>query len=222
LVQIIAELYGQGNAIASPVAIAQTWMHLFSAAQDLRYTPIPHLVTATNLNNSQSIEVNPSALASLTAAEAKVLLTSLSQTHIRGTARSACDAAAKNAGGQLLCNGPGTLDIAGKTGTPLFPADQLALPVWRSQCRAVESKWNHIRDKRQAPARLRHLWQRCRVSPIKWYAAVVGHGSRKLVLVVIAERNWYRQTQRVDTALDRGSNVAAEVALAFGVQALVR
>jgi hypothetical protein len=221
LVQIIAELYGQGNATASPLAIARTWSHLTAAAKGNGSSPVPHLVTSINLETGLPSIIKPTVPTYLTPDEAKTILAALSQTHIRGTARSSCEAAAKKSKGKLVCNGSDTVfNIFGKTGTPLFPGDQLSLPAWRARCQRIEGEFNRIADKRRVSVGLRHSWQRCRLSPLKWYAGQIAHGGQSLIVVAIAERNWRRATQRVDDALDRSSNIAAETALAFAVQSL--
>ena len=56
------------------------------------------------------------------------------------------------------------------------------------------------------------------MNPTKWYAFLASAPGSKTwdkVIVVLAERNWNRQTGLIDSPNDNGANVAAEIGLAL-------
>lgn len=199
LIDTLAELYGQGQALSTPVGIADLLLQLAAAEAGLTAAPQAHLLQQTD---SQSI--NPSRPIAMQAATAHTIITALSQTPLRGTAHAACLKAAIP-GGMLQCQtGSSTaLRLAGKTGTPLFPDDGLTLAQWRTQCSQLKGQTVH----QQA---------RCGYSPYKWFALLVGKPNSSVwdkAIVVLAERNWNQQTGQIDSVDDKGSNIAAEVGL---------
>ncbi|CAK0754072.1 hypothetical protein CCP3SC15_190029 [Gammaproteobacteria bacterium] len=107
------------------------------------------------------------------------------------------------------------LKLAGKTGTPLFPADTLTLSEWRNHCArpADQSKVGQSRGEHH-----QQELARCGLSPYKWYAALTGDTNNEdwdKAVVVVTERNWNQRTGYVDSVEDKGSNVAAEIGLAL-------
>jgi hypothetical protein len=212
LVNLIAEYYGQGNALASPVAIANLLLQLASAEVGQLYAPVAHLLAQVD-----GKAVRPAAKTAMRPETAQTMLVGMAQTHIRGTAQAACLQAAGR-GGALACKeGGGGLRVAGKTGTPLFPADGKTLPEWRDLCDAVGRELAEPKLGQMRREHLRHQQARCGLSPYKWYATLAGPagGGFEKAIVVLAERNWNQTTGRVDSVDDRGANVAAEAGLAL-------
>ncbi|HMW30835.1 MAG TPA: hypothetical protein PKE44_14845 [Plasticicumulans sp.] len=213
LVNLLAELFGQGNALATPLGIAESWLHLAAAANGAAQAAAPHLLAAVQESSGERRPVAPLTPTGLAQHDARSILGALEGVHrsASGTAFTACRNAV-SAGGVLRCAATGGPRIAGKTGTPLFPADRLTLDEWRQQCAAA----------RQAPdnAQTRRVAAACRLRPIKWFAALAAPTAQApfdTLLVVKVERNWRRSSQRVDAAGDRGpdGNVAAEIGLAL-------
>jgi hypothetical protein len=213
LVDTLAELYGQGNAQASAAGVADHLLQLASAAAGQTQAPLVHLLQRVDGEQPRQT-VAPQRPIALHADTARSLLGAMGQTHIRGTAYAACLKASQT-GGVLRCqaNDPAGLRIAGKTGTPLFPADKLSLPQWRAQCAQLLVQPQIGRRQREEH---RHALVRCGLSPYKWYAALLGKpgsDSWDTAVVVLAERNWNAQSGVIDSAEDHGANVAAEIGL---------
>lgn len=213
LINLLAELFGQGNALATPAGIAESWLHLAAAAGGAAQTPALHLLAAIQESSGERRQVAPQTPTGLAQHDARSVLGALENVHRRagGTAFSACRNAVSG-GGVLRCAELGGPRIAAKTGTPLFPADRLTLDEWRQQCAAAA----RAADTRQT----RHLVATCRLRPIKWFAALAAPTAQAAfdtLLVVKVERNWHRTSKRVDAAGDRGpeGNVAAEIGLAL-------
>lgn len=203
LIDLIAELYGQGNARASLLGMAGGWLDLAAAAaQDLR-APRPHLLAAYQDDHGRRRVVHPTANHGIGRDHARFVLAALQQVTARGSAATACKAAS-SVGGVLDCRaGENGLRIAAKTGTPLFPADRLEyrpdqLSAWRQHCAAKGE---------------------CGLRPLKWFAALVtppGASRPSTLVIVRAERNWYLDG-RIDDPGDSSAdgNVAAEIGLAL-------
>lgn len=228
LVATVAELFGQGNATGSPVGVATGLLRLVNLAQGNIPTAdlTPSLVRASSTVNA-AVPVNANDRLA-----AQRILSALSKTtHPGGTAHVACLRAlaagtAKpgedlpaipslaDVRGSLIDCGQGGASqwvIAAKTGTPLFPHDDKTHQERLQHCRQVATMAN-------GPAR-QYEWTRCQVAPSKWFAAVLGkkqgaHVDWQRVIIVLAERSWNAYTGKVDTPLDQGGNVAAEIAIA--------
>lgn len=230
LVNLVAELFGTGEALASPVGVANVLLHLAAASNQQARVAQVHLVTMAQDGLGHAAVVQPALAPLLGRAQAALVLSGLERTAAQGTARSACLAAALALpGGQLPCvipagePGRALLRIAGKTGTPVFSADQgesksLSLDQWRAQCGQVRRE---LAAMHKGQARW-HGWAneagKCNMVPTKWYAFLVGapggQGWDKVV-VVLAERNWNQRTGLIDSPNDRGPNVAAEAGLSL-------
>lgn len=228
LVNVVAELFGQGSALTSPVGIADGLLQLAAAGNGARTSASAHLLASVqdSVGTTHRIEqVRP--LAFSPAAAVPVLL-GLSRTHTAGTARSACLAARSAMNGvvwAIPCAPQAAnerefkpIRIAGKTGTPVFSADTLTLPQWRASCAQVTNELGATRNGQKRWYHLRNELSKCQMAPIKWYAMLVGRPDTQTwdkVVVVIAERNWNRSTQMVDSSRDIDANVAAEAGLAL-------
>ena len=129
---------------------------------------------------------------------AELILDALSYSHRGGTARAACEQVFE----PRTCR---DFDwIAGKTGTPTFPNDDLSLDDLARLC---------------APGvrRTRAIVASCgALRPYKWYVAAYRADRDDprwtKVIGVLTERNWLADTGRIHGAGDRGPNPAAEIA----------
>ena len=129
----------------------------------------------------------------------ELILSALSYSHRAGTARLACE--------QLF--DPRTcrdIDwIAGKTGTPTFPNDDVSLDELARLCAKPGTK---TRKEEAACGALR---------PYKWYVAAYrmdpASSRWSKAIGVLTERNWVADTGRIHGAGDHGPNPAAEIAL---------
>lgn len=229
LVATVAELFGQGNATGSPVGLATGLLRLVNLAQGHAPTAdlTPSLVRAheTSATAHTPIDVEDRMAAQ------RILQALSKTTRPGGTAHLAClralAAGSAKPGGELpaipsLVDVRGSLIdcgqggesqwvIAAKTGTPLFPHDDRTHQERLQHCQQVTHMAN-------SPAK-QYEWTRCQVAPTKWFAAVLGkkqgeHVDWQKVIIVLAERNWNARTGKVDTPLDRGGNVAAEIGVA--------
>jgi len=229
LVNTVAELFGQGNALSSPIGIANGMLQIAAAANGETASSSAHLLNAVQDSAGKYHSVGTRLPLAFRAANVRPVLLGLSRTQTEGTARSACLAAraASRQGDWLIPCSPQEmrdsklpiLRIAGKTGTPVFSADRLTLPLWRSSCEEVAKELANSRKGQIRWHHLRNEHAKCQMAPIKWYAVLVGQPETRTwdkIMVVIAERNWNRTTQKVDSARDVDANVAAEVGLALG------
>lgn len=233
LVDLVAELFGTGEALASPIGVGNALLHLAASArahavQDK--VAQAHLVTQAQDDSGQDLAVHAVLAPALGHAVSGPVLQGLERTATLGTARSAClAAAAALPGGLLPCRvtadapGGALLRIAGKTGTPVFSADQgdkksLPLAQWRAQCAQVRRQLAAQQVGRAGWYALSNEAGKCNMVPSKWYAFLVGapggDGWDKVV-VVLAERNWNQRSGLVDSPNDNGPNVAAEAGLSF-------
>lgn len=229
LVATVAELFGQGNATGSPAGVATGLLRLVNLAQGHAPTAdlTPSLVRAPAASVTAAAPIN----ADDRLAAQRILQALSKTTHPGGTAHLACLralAAGATKPGEDLPAMPGLADlhgslidcgqggdsqwvIAAKTGTPLFPHDIKTYQERLQHCR-------HVANMANSPAK-QYEWTRCQVAPTKWFAAVLGkkqgtHVDWQKIIIVLAERNWNAHTGKVDTPLDRGGNVAAEIAIA--------
>ncbi len=203
LIDLIAELYGQGNARASLLGMAGGWLDLAAAAAQGAQAPRPHLLAAYLDDQGSRHTVHPTATHGIDGEHARFVLAALQHVTARGSAAAACKAAS-SVGGALDCRAPANgLRIQAKTGTPLMPADRLEyrpdqLTAWRQRCGAKGE---------------------CGLRPLKWFAALVtppGASRPSTLVIVRAERNWYLDGH-IDDAGDSSAdgNVAAEIGLAL-------
>ena len=230
LVNLVAELFGTGEALASPIAVGNTLLHLAASANRQDKVPQAHLVATAQDNAGQMLAVQPVLLPVLKPVQSSPVLLGLERTATQGTARSAClSAAAVLPAGALPCvaasgetAGP-AMRIAGKTGTPVFSADQgekksSSLAQWRAQCNAHRLELAALHAGQPRWYAVSNEAGKCNMFPTKWYAFLVGapggSGWDKAV-VVLAERNWNRRTGLIDSPNDNGPNVAAEAGLSF-------
>lgn len=211
LVQVLAELFGQGNASSSPVGIAQGLYSIVQRAQAAS-NPLQALtLLSREQDTARSVRQPDSAAQALLHAMGNTILTG-------GTANSACLRVEAILGHQTLgkkpqinCRQPGEWVLSGKTGTPLFPHDTLTFMQREQHCQ-------NVANQPDSPAK-RYEQVRCQVPPVKWFASVVGQKRSdgrtdwQKIIIVLAERNWNATTGLIDSPLDRGSSVAAEVAL---------
>jgi hypothetical protein len=130
---------------------------------------------------------------------AEVILSGLSYSHRAGTARLACE----QVFAARTCR---DMDwIAGKTGTPTFPNDDVTLNELARLC---------------APGvvRSRSELAMCgALRPYKWYVAAYRSDPSQprwsKVVAVLTERNWLVDSGRIHGAGDVGPNPAAEIAM---------
>jgi cell division protein FtsI/penicillin-binding protein 2 len=209
VVDVVAEGWGQGHARASALGVAGMMAALAAAANGQPDLQRPHLISGLRGVASDDSTQLPSAVShfgldaprpnTLSRDAAQVILSGLSYSHRVGTARLACE----QVFGARACK---QMDwIAGKTGTPTFPNDARSLDeIWRLCGRG--QAWTHSEQAACAPLR-----------PYKWYvAAYRSEGADQRwtkVIAVLTERNWIKDTGRIQGAGDQGPNPAAEIAL---------
>jgi hypothetical protein len=200
VVDVAAEGWGQGNARASALGVAGMMAALAAAANGNR-APAPHLVQA--VRSATTTWTTPGATADadgrLTRDVAEVVLSGLSYSHRAGTARLACE--------QMFdartCR---DMDwIAGKTGTPTFPNDDVSLDDLARTCVP-------------GGARTRREFAMCgALRPYKWYVAAYRTDPLDpqwtKAIAVLTERNWLVASGRIHGAGDHGPNPAAEIAM---------
>jgi len=204
VVDVAAEGWGQGNARASAFGVAGMMAALAAAANGDR-APVPYLVHSVRSASTPwtTPGTTPDATSPLaprlTQEVAEVVLSGLSYSHRGGTARLACEQVFD----ARTCR---DMDwIAGKTGTPTFPNDDVSLDELARAC--VDGV-----------ARTRARFAACgALRPYKWYAAAyrtdpLDPGWTKAIAVLV-ERNWIAGTGRIHGAGDHGPNPAAEIAL---------
>lgn len=214
---LVAELWGQGNARVSPLAVAATLAQVGASSNRLERIGAPHLLLAAEgdqislVRDSEMIN-EPMRIAP---DHADLILKGMGLTHqMGGTAFTACLHALGNgpkaAQGCALFKG-----VAGKTGTPVFNHDRLTVTARARECAELRKRMQS-----QGANKLRSELTQCQVAPFKWYAAVVRDdptqpsGPWSKVIVALAERNW-RRDGRIDSSLDRGPNIAAEMVFRY-------
>lgn len=219
LVNIVAEMFGQGHSLASPVGIANGLLHLGAAHNGQLQTARTHFVSNAQHDTNNYLSVVAKHDPAISQSEADTIISGMLKTHVTGTARSAC-ARASLQGGVLSCTDENANSprIASKTGTPVFSGDRKPLNVWRSECSHIKTELAKARKNTPNWYRLRNELGKCDMRPVKWYAFLIGSPKSskwEKVVVVLAERNWNRLTELIDTPDDIGPNVAAEAGLAF-------
>lgn len=227
LVNIVAELFGTGEALASPLGVGNALLHLAAGANRQAEVPLAHLIDAAQDDAGQTQSVVPGLAPAVNQAVAQAVLKGLSASTTEGTAKTACLAAASALpGGRLPCapgkNGP-NLFIAGKTGTPIFSADiskKVSLPLdqWRAQCERYREQLAQFPASQPGHYRLKNERLKCNMVPTKYFAMLLREpGSQQWdkIVVALAERNWNQRTGLIDSPNDTGANVAAEASLAL-------
>jgi hypothetical protein len=200
VVDVAAEGWGQGNARASALGVAGM-MATLAAAANGAIARTPHLVQAIRSVTTTwtTPDANSDATGRLTQDVAEVVLSGLSYSHRAGTARLACEQVFD----ARSCR---EVDwIAGKTGTPTFPNDDVSLDELARLCVA-------------GVARTRAEFATCgALRPYKWYAAAYRTDPLDpkwtKAIAVLVERNWLVGSGRIHGAGDHGPNPAAEIAL---------
>ena len=201
VVDVAAEGWGQGNARASALGVAGMMATLAAAANG-------ESVAACRISCSRCAARRPPGprptsppltAGRLTQEVAEVILSGLSYSHRAGTARLACEQVFD----ARTCR---EMDwIAGKTGTPTFPNDDVSLDELARACAA-------------GGPRTRARFAACgALRPYKWYVAAykgdpLDPGWTKAIAVLV-ERNWIAESGRIHGAGDHGPNPAAEIAL---------
>ncbi|MFL6664787.1 MAG: hypothetical protein ACJ8G7_21645, partial [Rhizobacter sp.] len=210
LVDVVAEGWGQGHARATALGVAGMMATLAAAANGQTQMRMPHLIEAVRGNRTYDATPAGATLARWNAGAlepvrvphdaAETILDGLSYSHRAGTARSACEQVFDAARCQRFDW------LAGKTGTPSFPGDGLALDELQRLCLAPTA------GSRLRPGLCGSL------RPYKWYVAAYrsdgsSSGPWTKVIAVLTERNWVRRSGRIHGAGDHGPNPSAEIAL---------
>lgn len=219
IANVASELLGQGNAVASPLTIADMLRKIAAAANGVREQPSLHLLQSI----SGKVDGETRVLAGdtgrtplrISKQEADFVLAGMSLTHQGGTATSGCIEAYRDTGDALRACRRLT-GVAGKTGTPGFADEAYSWEEREQVCHDIVSR---LKDAPAGSAQHRALERergRCVQAPVKWYAAVVrdnpaaAGGPWTKVVVVLAERN-YRNDGLIDAKGDVGANIAAEL-----------
>ncbi len=221
---LLAELFGTGNALASPVGMANTLLQLAAVANGQASAAQAHLIAWAQRSDGTSQSVQPSTPLAFSRAVAQPVLQGLQDTHTfpAGTARSACASARKatpSGAWHIACtaNAAQSIRVASKTGTPVFSGDRKPLPVWRAECQNFADELARTRQGHARWYTLRNEIAKCQMPPMKWYSMLVGlpgSSTWDKVVVVLSERNFNQSTQMVDNVNDEGPNVSAEAGLA--------
>jgi hypothetical protein len=215
-----SELIGQGNAVASPLTIADMLKRIAAAANGDHQQLPTHLLQSVHGQRRGDIayllpDVKPTSL-HISKEEASLILEGMSLTHRGGTASSGC---LKAYSGTPDANGAcrRLTGVAGKTGTPGFADEAYTWAKRAEVCNDIQRRLGETGLSVEQRRRLNEARGRCVQSPVKWYAAVLRDnpasdaGPWTKVVVVLAERN-YRSDGWIDSRGDVGSpNVAAEL-----------
>jgi hypothetical protein len=202
VVDVAAEGWGQGNARATALGEAGM-MAALAAAANGDAPPVPHLVASVRTAGSNERKLVAAAQGTidprLSREIAEVIVSGLSYSHRAGTARLACEQVFD----AKTCH---DMDwIAGKTGTPTFPNDDLTLDDLARLCVAGERR---SRSEAATCGALR---------PYKWYVAAYrtdpANPKWTKAIGVLTERNWLADSGRIHGAGDFGPNPAAEIAM---------
>ena len=212
VVDVVAEGWGQGHARASALGVAGMIATLAAAANGQTELQRPHLVAS--VRGAGTAAARPIDLAELGLGASKpqpvglareaaeVIVSGLSYSHRAGTARTACEQVFD----ARRCR---EIDwLAGKTGTPSFPNDGIALDELVRACTSGVAPPRRA-DKPVACSALR---------PYKWYVAAyrvpqAGAGPWTKAIAVLTERNWLKASGQIHGAGDHGPNPSAEIAM---------
>lgn len=237
LTRVVAELFGTGESLATPLGVGNALLQVAAAANDPVTNPehlqilVPqaHLIRTAQDSAGKTEPVLPAEPLVLSTAQTTPVLAGLLRGVTLGSASSACLAAAKALpGGRLPCvtstEPQKLMRIAGKTGTPVMSADvgehkSLTLSQWRAKCTQLRQTWAQTPKSDAAWHTLKNEVGKCSAEPTKWMSFLVSAPSSKtwdLVVSVQVERNWNARTGLIDSPNDKGApNVAAEAGLAF-------
>jgi hypothetical protein len=202
IVDVAAEGWGQGNARATALGEAGMMASLAAAANG-DVPPVPHLVASVRAAGSSEPKLVAHGQGTgdphLSREVAEVIVSGLSYSHRAGTARLACEQVFD----AKTCR---DMDwLAGKTGTPTFPNDDLTLDDLARLCVAG------VRRTRSEAATCGAL------RPYKWYVAAYrtdpSNPKWTKAIGVLTERNWLVDSGRIHGAGDFGPNPAAEIAM---------
>jgi Cell cycle protein len=220
LAKVSAELWGQGDALTTPINVAGMMSRIGAAANGWSDVITPHLVRSIEgkLDSLESVSVAATLQKSpvtIPTRDAQLLLRGMHQTHSsapKSTARSSCIAA------QLPCDQ--LKGVAGKTSTPVFNHERMTWQVRRAFCLKVQSE-SLVAQNAKAVAgielplakqqALQSNYAACTHRPIKSYAALLradpysSTGPYTHALVVTTERN-YKTTGYIDSQEDLGPN----------------
>jgi hypothetical protein len=211
---LVSELWGQGNAQATVLSAAQMMARLGAAANGQNAVDA-HLI-ATLGRDIAAPAAAPQAIERHHASLITAGLTTTSQPG--GTAHAAC-LAVWNA---KTCKNMAFL--AAKTGTPSFNHEHLTLAERAIQCNALKERVSNAKaSATQVAQPAQAEVARCHMQPHKWLVTLVKDSDAPgapytRAVAVLAERNYSRATGRVDSAGDRGINVAAEMAFRYVAQ----
>jgi hypothetical protein len=202
IVDVAAEGWGQGNARATALGAAGMVASLAAVANG-DVPAVPHLVASVRAAGSAEPKLVSAARATgdphLTRDIAEVIVSGLSYSHRAGTARLACEQVFD----AKTCR---DMDwLAGKTGTPTFPNDDLTLDDLAKLCKP-------------GAARSRSEAATCgALRPYKWYVATYRSDPTNprwtKAIGVLTERNWLLESGRIHGAGDHGPNPSAEIAM---------
>ena len=205
VVDVVADGWGQGNARSSALGVAGMMASL-AATSNGEPVHRPHLVDSLRSTSEErgSLPIFTSTAAApvvtgMSREAAEVILSGLSYSHRGGTARLACE----QVFAPKVCH---DIDwLAGKTGTPTFPNDDVTLDELARLCAP-----NVVRNK--------HELAMCgALRPYKWYVAAYRTDRAQprwsKVVAVLTERNWIADSGRIHGAGDVGPNPAAEIAM---------
>lgn len=219
LAELTAHLWGQGDGKATALTAAATFARLGAAANQAHARPQPSLRTVV-LNQPQPIEPH----------HAQTIVSGMALTHTGprvpasnnngkpGTAHSACIQVWNSV---QTCNQ--IQFLAGKTGTPTFPHDRFTLAERLQHCDAVANRLSQAKST-NTPANSQDKVEnaRCAYAPTKWYVALVKdsplpNAPWTRAVAVQVERNWAAAANggKVDSALDKGINMAAFAAMQY-------
>jgi hypothetical protein len=211
LAEVAAQGWGQGDSKATALTAAAAFARLGAAAnaalnQKKTVTGFtPTLLSACP--SPQTLAVEPRFAAAI--------VDGLMQTHTNGgTAHSACHAV----WGASVCNK--IKGIAGKTGTPTFLHDKYTVTRRMEVCNDIAVRIASIRSREESPAMADWVENaRCAYAPYKWYVALVKDSAAPnapwtRVVAVQVERSW-ETNGRVDSAYDKGINIAAFMAMHY-------
>lgn len=225
--QLVSEFFGTGDALASPLGVANLMLALHTSATD-RPALQAHLIAAAQAPTPRAEDANVPIALSDTPHPRQLLNDLVGGIASFGTAHSACTRAARAMpGGHLPCTGKArseaTLEVFGKTGTTVFSADvdkshSTPLPQWSAACREDAQK---LANMNKETDRLHHVVKnrvdKCAMPPNKLYVALVRQpqSGQAFVIVTFAERNWNRNTQLIEGHNESTANIATEAALSL-------
>lgn len=206
LAELAAHGWGQSDGKATALDAAAAFARLGAAANGLGEAYQPTLL----MSQPVTLRVEPQF--------ASVIVQGMAQTHTQGgTAHSACLAVW---GSAKACNQ--LTILAGKTGTQTFPHDALTLAQRYDHCQSVAQRLavaKQMQAKLQAKDTVEDF--RCKYAPYKWYVALAKDSAApgapwSRAIAVLVERNWSLGSHgRVDSAFDKGINLAAFTAMHY-------